>query len=346
MPTPAESSQAPAAPAPAPAEASTPAPAAPAPAPAAPAPAAPAAPAAAPAADDADFSAAFAELTKEPTPASAAPAPAPAAPATPPAAPAVPAEAPAPAPAAPATPTPPADPAALQATIEQLRAQLAERTPAAPAAAPAHAEAPAPAPAPVYTAEETAAIAKYREEWPEVAAAEALVRRAEYQQVVAYVFNQFAPILADLQASHATVSTRTQYSAIKELEPDYDAVRDPVIAWIDTQPAYLAAAFKETASKGTPEDIVDMIRRFKKETNWVAPAAAPGAVPATPAAAPAATAPAPAAPAPAPAAPAASPAVAAAVASLRPVASARSEPTSGVDENDFDGAFKEFAAVK
>jgi hypothetical protein len=240
-----------------------------------------------------------------------------------------------------ATPSPeaPAPTPAPPVTAEQfaaLQAELAELKKAPPAAAPAPTPTPAEQPKPLYTEDEQGVLDAYMKEWPDVAKGEALMRRAEYQQLVQYMWNQFGPRLDALEQTSERTTTRTQYQEIKELVPDYDAVRDATLKWIDTQPAYLKAAYQQVANEGSAKDVADLITRFKKETNYAAPAA-----PAAPAAAPAAAA----APAPAAAAAAPAPAAAAAAAALKPVATSRSTPVSTPDPNDFDAAFKEFASA-
>lgn len=319
------------------------------------------------AADD-DFSKAFDELTlptgTAPAPAAAAaditdvvakaePAPAGAAPAAGDAGAAAPAPAaaaePAPAAAAPAVPEAPApanpepvvnpEIAALQAEIAALKAaQTAAPAPAAPTPEPA------PAAVPVYTDAEAAIIAKYKEDWPDIQAGEALVRRAEYRELVGYVFDQVRQQLAPVMEFTQSQSGRTQYSDLVALVPDYDAVRDKTLEWINAQPAYLKAAYQAVADTGTPADVADLINRFKKETGYVSPTQSAPAAPA--AAAPAAAAPAakPATAKPAAALPAAA---AAAAANLRVVKSGRTEPgTAAADPDDFDAAFAEFSKAK
>lgn len=292
-------------------------------------------PAPAPSPDD-DFAAAFAALqapvgsvpkaateSVDPPPAPPGPNPDP-----------VPAPTPDPDPADPADPpaVPPAPepiPDSVAARMAQLEAELAalKEVKAAPADPPA--PAPAPVEAPLYTAEEQAAIDKYRTEWPDIAAGEALARRAEYRQIVSYVFDQVRQQLEPIQQFAQRQQGRTQYDDIVDLVPDYDDVRDATLAWVEQQPEYLKAAFKQVAASGTPTDVADLISRFKRETGYgaTAPAAAPVA-----AAAPT--------PAPAPAIPAAA---ATAAKNLRVVKSGRSEPVPGSDPNDFDGAFVAFA---
>ena len=159
--------------------------------------------------------------------------------------------------------------AALQAELAALK-----NASAAPAAE-AKPEPPAP-PAPLYSAEEQSAIDGYLKEWPDVAKGEALVRRAEYQQLANFMFSQFMPRIEQLERSTSTTVTRNQYKDIVSLVPDYDEVRDATLAWIETQPGFLKAAYQKVAQDGSPQDVAELITRFKKETNY-APAANPGA---------------------------------------------------------------------
>ena len=187
-------------------------------------------------------------------------------------------------------------------------------------------EAPA-APVEIYTPDEKAALAKYTEDWPDIAKAEALARRAEYRELVAYVFQQveskYAPALDYVQNR----GEHDQYSDIKALVPDYDAVRDKTLAWVDTQPTWLKSAYTKVASEGTPEEVAGLIALYKKETG-VAQVAAALVIPAAPAA---------------PAAPAIAPAAKAAAAKLTVVKTGRSEAGTAT-EDTFDSAFAAYAA--
>jgi hypothetical protein len=226
--------------------------------------------------------------------------------------------------------------------IDQLKSNLAAERAAREAAA---AEAAKPAPAqvkelPLYSADEQAVLTKYQEDWPDVSKAEALMRRAEYKDLVGYIFQQVRAELAPLQDFVSTQAPRTQYSEITKLVPDYDDVRDKALAWVDSQPAYLKAAYKQVTDGGSPEEVADLLNRFKKETNYASPAApTPSASPA----AGAATSTTPAAPAK-PAAPALPAAATKAAAKLAVVKTGRTEQESGTSDDDFDGAFAKYAA--
>jgi hypothetical protein len=188
---------------------------------------------------------------------------------------------------------------------------------------------PEPAPAPIaqpdlYSAEEKEALTAYEKDWPEIARAEALRRRAEYREMLAYVFNEVAKVTTPLEQAIAAVSTSTYERDIYDLVPDYDEYRDATIAWAQdkSQPAYLQAAFNHVIKEGTVEEVADLIGRYKQAKGITAPAA--------------------------PAQPAKQdtelPAAAKqAAASLAPVRSKRSSVISSGSPSDFDGAFAEFA---
>lgn len=236
---------------------------------------------------------------------------------------------------APPVETPPADAPPVAETEEQMRARIraeleAELKPkaAAPAPAPAPADPPAPTPAPakIYTEEEDKILEKYKNDWPDIAAAEQLARRADSYRVVEHIFAQLRPILNELQERVGAQSKRSMYDDLIDLVPDYDDVRDKTLEWIATQPDYLKTAYQQVANEGTPDQVADLINRFKRETGYQnsAPVAKPAA-PATPA-------------------PAVAPAVAKAAAALKPVTTTRSEPKADIpDKNDYDSAFAEFS---
>lgn len=257
----------------------------------------------------------------------------PAAPATPPAA-----DTPPAAPAAPAVHTPTAEEwQALQREIAELRAAR-ETPPAAPAAAPA----PAAPPPPLYSADEETFLQNHFKEWEDVARGESLVRRGEYQRLTTHIFTEIGKVIQPLLEAFPQLQQNLQYRDLKDDVPDYDAARDAVIDWVDTQPAFLKAAYEQVMESGTSADIAAMYERFKKETGWTAPAAtAPNANGAPAAAAPPA---APAAAALTKPAPAPSAAAAAAAAALAPVRTSRTDPAASPDPTDFDGAWKEITA--
>ena len=266
-----------------------------------------------------EFSAAFASLTSGETPLAETP-PAETPPAETPPAETPPAE------------TPPAE-TPEQIRIRELETALAEAKKTPVAAAPV-VDKPVEAP-PLYTDDETASIAKYHKDWPDIAQAEALVRRKEYAEVVGHIFNEIQKAYGPVLEYYQTRSGRDQYTDILGLVPDYDAIRDKAVAWAtaDTQPAYLKTAFAKVIESGSADEVADLVARFKKETNYVAPASA------SPAATPAATS---GGAVVAPKTPTVlTEAAKKAAAKLSVVQTSRSVQTEGPDPNDFDAAFAE-----
>lgn len=178
----------------------------------------------------------------------------------------------------------------------------------------------------IYSEEEQAALQDYEKEWPDVARGESLKRRAEYRQLVDYVFNEIAQHIIPMRETVQTLSQRTHLQDLQSAVGDYDVVRDDVVNWVETQPAYLQSAYKHVIDNGTVDEVADLITRYKAETGRVQqpqqPAAARPArkketeLPAT---------------------------TKQAAASLAPVSSKRSVVPQGDDPNDFASAFEAFA---
>lgn len=273
-----------------------------------------------------------------PGPADGGAAPAPAAPGAAPAAPA--GDAPAAAPAATPPVTPPAaqPPAGTSADdiVNRLVEKLGQQPPAAqPEATPEQTEAPV-----FYTPEEEAVLTEYQKNWPDVAKAETLRRRAEYHDLTAYIFKEIGAHVAPLFDQLRTVGNHLHTQELSQKVEGYSAAEeDAVVAWVDSQPSYLQTAYKQVMQNGTSDEVADLIGRYRAST---------GAAPTAPPAAAAPAAPAPTAPAPAPAAAPASElsdAAKQAVASLAPVSGERSAVPQGEDKGDFDNAFARFATM-
>lgn len=177
-----------------------------------------------------------------------------------------------------------------------------------------------------YTAEEAQIVQAYVTDYPDVARAEQLIRRRDYQALTGYIFQQLTPVLQNLMGTTQQINQEKHVNQLYEKVTDYDDVRDKVVTWVDEQPAYLKAAFKQVIAKGTPEEVVDLINRWRTSAGVATPVVA-GTVPAAPAAKPALAA-----------------ATQRAVKALAPVSSKRSGvAVDGVDPNNFDAAFAAFA---
>lgn len=173
---------------------------------------------------------------------------------------------------------------------------------------------------PLFSADEEAFLKTYEEEWPDVAKAEALRRRAEYRQLLSYVFQEVAKEFRPIMETVNVLSERTHLSDLQTAVTDYGDVRDKVIAWVDTQPAYLQAAYKHVITSGTVEEVADLVDRYKREAGVTQkPAPVSQAKTELP------------------------PATRQAAAELAPVSSKRSAVVQASDPNDFEAAFASFA---
>ena len=215
-------------------------------------------------------------------------------------------------------PAPEPEPAPPGPSSDELLARFAQIVREQPAPQPApQPQVQQPAPPPLFTEAEIRELEAYEKDWPDVAKAEALRRRAEYSQLIGYVFEQVSQRLRPLEQMTMGGAERSHLNDLYTLIPDYDQVRDPVLAWVDQQPAYLKNAYMQVAQQGTPAEVADLVGRYKQATGARAPAAPV-----------------------APSAPA--PAVRKAAAALAPVKSARSNVADAQPE-DFDSAFAAFA---
>lgn len=206
--------------------------------------------------------------------------------------------------------------------------------PAAPAA-PAPAAAEAPAAPPLYNEEEQTAIIEYEKNWPDVARAESLRRRAEYHDLAAYIFQQVAAWAGPQLEQVGALGNIIQQQELAGLVPGYSPPMEAEVqSWIDTQPSYLQAPMKQVMQSGTTEEVADLIGRYRDATGSTPPAAPQDQAPA--AAAPVAPKP--------PAKPELSPATKQAVASLAPVSGERSVVPQSEDKSDFNSAFAQYAA--
>jgi len=174
---------------------------------------------------------------------------------------------------------------------------------------------------PYYSEEETKFLQDYEKDWPDVAKAEALRRRAEYRDLVGYVFQEVAKEIMPVMDMVRTLSERTHLNDLHATVGDYDDVRDKVIDWVGKQPAYLQAAYNHVIKQGTVDEVADLINRYKQESG-VQTRAAPASRK-TETELPTATK--------------------QAAAALAPVSSKRSAVIAGQDPNDFESAFSSFA---
>lgn len=215
--------------------------------------------------------------------------------------------------------------ARLAQLVKNQPAQATQPEPTQPAA-PAQPE----VLADIYSDEEKQVLAAYEKDWPDVARAEALKRKNEYRQLVDFVFRSIANELAPIVEVVRVVGERTHLSDLHQAAPDYETLRDGVIEWVKTQPAYLQPAYKHVIQQGTADEVADLVSRYKQATAQPAAATTPkGAAAAKPAASKPDTE--------------LPPAAKQAAAALAPVSSKRSAVVAPASPDDFEGAFASFA---
>lgn len=203
---------------------------------------------------------------------------------------------------------------------DELLARLAALVKDTPKEEPVAAPAPETEAAPIYTSEEQEFLAEYERDWPDVAKAESLRRRAEYHELASYIFKEIAQEVGPALDLIRTMSERTHLTELQSVVEDYDDVRDKVVDWVATQPTYLQPAYNHVIKHGTVDEVADLINRYKEATGvrLQAPAASKKETEL-----PTATK--------------------QAAASLAPVSSKRSVVARAVDASDFESAFEQFA---
>jgi len=164
--------------------------------------------------------------------------------------------------------TPPTEDTELRDRLAALEAKTA--TPPA-AEAPPPVETPPPDQGPpreIYAADEKEFLTAYQKEWPDVSKGEALLRRAEYQQLVTHIFNEVARVYGPLvergvQAAE-TVGDTTTLAAIREVHNDYnDAMYEDVVGWADGLTGYRKKLAQGVIAEGEPQDVIDLISEYK-----------------------------------------------------------------------------------
>ncbi len=235
--------------------------------------------------------------------------------------------------------TPPPAPAseagapAAEPKVDEVLSRLADimerksETPAAPAGAAAAEEV-----APIYTQDELAVLTDFQKNWPDVAQAIDLQKRAEYQDLIKFTFESVASYLAPHLDQLKAIGNAVHLSEVKAEVPNYSPeLEAQVMAWVENEPPYLQAAYKQVMQAGTSEEVADLFRRYQGATGG-APPVQQGAP-----AAPAATAPA------APVRTELSDVAKQAAEALAPVGTERTNVPQGSDPMDFKSAFRQFA---
>lgn len=180
-------------------------------------------------------------------------------------------------------------------------------------------------PPPVLTQDDYKQLEAFEKDWPDVAKAMDLRAKEQAHAIVNHIFKEFAqefrPVAQQVMAMRQQMHVQELHTRVN----DYEDIRDKVVDWANKQPDYLRGAYQHVIQRGTPEQVQDLITRYRQE-NAPPPAAAQTQVAAPPKQL--------------------SPAVKKAAEKLAPVQSKRSHVVRGDDPNDFDGAFEQWAKAQ
>ena len=130
------------------------------------------------------------------------------------------------------------------------------------------------APPPLYTDDEAGRLAKFREDWPDIFDAFALMARGNAVQNNAFVFQEIAKAVGPQLQNLQTVQTDHHYMALKAAIPDYDQVRDSVVKWAREDrniPGYLRTAYDGVIQGGDVGEISDLVDRWRQATGTAQP---------------------------------------------------------------------------
>lgn len=102
------------------------------------------------------------------------------------------------------------------------------------------------------------------------------MRRAEYKELMDYIFAQVLDYVKPIHETAEVLAERTFRSELNSTVPDYsDNLREQVIEWAKTQPAYLQPGYNYVITQGTVDEVKDLIDRYRAATGQAAaPAAA------------------------------------------------------------------------
>jgi hypothetical protein len=161
--------------------------------------------------------------------------------------------------------TPPA--ADADAILAGLKKLVGDAKPAegAPAGEPAAAE------APIYSKEEQDFLQEYEKDWDAVSRGEGLKRRAEYRELASFIFQEVNKFMTPLKETTEVLAERTFRHDVMTAVPDYsDQLRNEVVDWVKTQPAYLQVAYNHVITEGTVDEVKDLISRYRQVGGKVA----------------------------------------------------------------------------
>ena len=222
--------------------------------------------------------------------------------------------------AEPAVAQPRSDDAALLSRLADI---MDRRVPPAPAAPVAHAT----QPPQLYSADEIKILQAYEKDWPDHAAAMALLMRGASIAQRAQIFQEVGSVLQPQQQTLQELQAARQLSDLERTIPDYNEVRTPAATWAMTDPNIpprLRATYKAVIDDGEVSEVKWLVDDWRKATGKAAPTGATPAANVRPVSE-------------------LSEAAKQAAASLAPIASKRTAVVTSADPVSFDDAWEKFS---
>lgn len=186
------------------------------------------------------------------------------------------------------------------------------------------------------TADEKAVLEQHAKDWPDVAAAQAIHTKAAVWNAMQFIFKEirtnYNPVIDRFKEMAEAMEGQLALTEIRVKNADYDTIRENVVKWIDTLPAFAKNGAKEIMETGTPEEVSEIIAEYRKANPTAAAGTAPAAAAATPAV-------------PAAKQTVLTDAAKKAAGKLTVVDSKRTTQAVAPDPNDFEAAWKEASAA-
>ena len=109
--------------------------------------------------------------------------------------------------------------------------------------------------------DDEAVLAEVRKEAPTLAKAIDVMLKKQEQRIRAEIGQQIAPTTARVEEQ----ARNEHLTTIRGAHKDFDALMESgeVHEWVETLPSYLKAGFQQVLAKGTADDVIDMVTRYK-----------------------------------------------------------------------------------
>lgn len=119
-----------------------------------------------------------------------------------------------------------------------------------------------------FTAEQTALLTTFDEEFPEVSRAVALRTEKAVQTAVGALMRQLRSELAPMVTYYVQTAGDSHMGTIRGAHTDFDTLTPKVLEWIGKQPAGLRNAYTAITKDGSAEDVIALFNTYKKANGF------------------------------------------------------------------------------